>query len=46
MMICNTVQQEGVPAASFKWNLFPFSLEDEARRWYTLASFEAKENLD
>jgi hypothetical protein len=46
MMICNTVQQEGVPAAWFKWNLFPFSLEDEARRWYTLASFEAKENLD
>jgi hypothetical protein len=29
-MICNTVQQEGVPAAWFKWNLFPFSLEDEA----------------
>jgi hypothetical protein len=21
-MICNTVQQEGVPAAWFKWNLF------------------------
>jgi hypothetical protein len=30
MMICNTVQQNGVPAAWFKWNLFPFSLEDEA----------------
>jgi hypothetical protein len=43
-MICNTVQQEGVPAAWFKWNLFPFSLEDEARRWYTLASVEAKGN--
>jgi hypothetical protein len=28
----------------FKWNLFPFSLEDEARRWYTLASVEAKGN--
>jgi hypothetical protein len=25
-MICNTVQQEGVPAAWFKLNLFPFSL--------------------
>ena len=24
-MICNTVRQEGVPAAWFKWNLFPFS---------------------
>jgi hypothetical protein len=45
-MICNTVQQEGVPAASFKWNLFSFSLEDEARRWYTLASIEAKENWE
>jgi hypothetical protein len=29
-MICNTVYQEGVPTAWFKWNLFPFSLEDEA----------------
>jgi hypothetical protein len=45
-MICNTVQQEGVPAAWFKWNLFPFSLEDEARSWYTLASIEAKVNWD
>jgi hypothetical protein len=44
-MICNTVQQ-GVPAAWFKWNLFLFSLEDEARRWYTLASIEAKGNWD
>jgi hypothetical protein len=33
-------------AAWFKWNLFPFSLEDEARRWYTLASVEAKGNWD
>jgi hypothetical protein len=24
-MICNTVQQEGLPTAWFKWNLFPFS---------------------
>jgi hypothetical protein len=44
-MICNTVRQ-GVPAAWFKWNLFPFCLEDEARRWYTLASAEVKGNLD
>jgi hypothetical protein len=29
-MICNIVQQEGVPATWFKWNLFSFSLEDEA----------------
>jgi hypothetical protein len=28
-MLCNTVQQ-GVPPAWFKWNRFPFSLEDEA----------------
>jgi hypothetical protein len=40
------VQQEGVPAAWFKWNLFPFSHKDEARRWYTLASVEAKGNWD
>jgi hypothetical protein len=46
MMIYNTVQQEGVPGAWFKWNLFLFSLEDEARRWYTLASVEAKGNWD
>jgi hypothetical protein len=45
-MLCNTVQQEGVPAAWFKWNFFPFSLEDEARRWYTLASVEANGNWD
>jgi hypothetical protein len=45
-MICNTVQQEGVLAAWSKWNLFPFSLEDEAQRWYTLASTEAKGNWD
>jgi hypothetical protein len=44
-MICNTVQQ-GVPAAWFKWNLFPFSLKDEARRWYTLASVEVKVSWD
>jgi hypothetical protein len=42
----NTVQQEGVSTAWFKWNLFPFSLEDEVRRWYTLASVEAKGNWD
>jgi hypothetical protein len=42
----NTVQQEGVSAAWFKWNLFPFSLEDEVRRWYTLASVEARGNWD
>jgi hypothetical protein len=46
MMICNTVQQEGVPTAWFKWNPFPFSLEDEARRWYTLVSIEDKGNRD
>jgi hypothetical protein len=43
--ICNTVQQ-GVPAAWFKWNLFPFSFDNEAQRWYTLASVEAKGNWD
>jgi hypothetical protein len=45
-MICNMVQQEGVLAAWFKWNLFPFSLEDEARRWYTLVFVEVKGSWD
>jgi hypothetical protein len=45
-MICNTVQQEGVLTAWFKWNLFPFSLEDEARRWYKLTSVQVKGNWD
>jgi hypothetical protein len=44
-MICNVVQQ-GVLVAWFKWNLFPFSLEDEARRWYKLASAEVKGSWD
>jgi hypothetical protein len=44
-MICNVVQQ-GVLVAWFKWNLFPFSLEDEARRWYKLASTEVKGSWD
>jgi len=29
-----------------EWNLFPFSLEDEAQRSYKLASIEAKGNWD
>jgi hypothetical protein len=45
-VICNTVLQEGVPTTWFNWNLFPFSLEDEVRRWYTLASVKAKGNWD
>jgi hypothetical protein len=45
-MIFNTVQQEGVLATWFKWNIFLFSLEDEARRWYTLASVATKGNWD
>jgi hypothetical protein len=38
--------QQGVSATWFKWNTFPFSLKDEARRWYTLAYVEAKGNWD
>jgi hypothetical protein len=30
MTLCNTVHQEGVPDDWFKWNLFPYSLADEA----------------
>ena len=45
-MLCNTVQQDGVPLAWFRWNLFPYSLAEEARRWFALASFEVKGNWD
>src|SRR6185312_5364557 len=45
-MLCNMVQQDGVPLAWFRWNLFPYSLAEEARRWFALASFEVKGNWD
>jgi hypothetical protein len=44
--LCNTVRQEGVPDDWFKWNLFPYSLADEAMKWYSFASFEVKGNWD
>jgi hypothetical protein len=40
------VQKEGVPAKWFKLNLFPYSLIDEASRWYKTASYEAKGNWE
>jgi hypothetical protein len=43
-MLCNTVQQEGVPVDWYKWNLFPYSLVDKAKQWYSLASFEVEGN--
>jgi hypothetical protein len=30
-MLCNTVQQEGVPVDWNKWNLFPYSFVDKAK---------------
>jgi hypothetical protein len=42
--LCNTVRQEGVPDDWFKWNLFPYSLVDEAMKWYSFASFEVEGN--
>jgi hypothetical protein len=42
--LCNTVRQEGVPNEWFKWNLFPYSLVDEAKTWYSFASFEVEGN--
>jgi hypothetical protein len=42
-MLCNTVQQ-GVPVDWYKWNLFPYSLADKAKRWNSLASFEVEGN--
>jgi hypothetical protein len=44
--LCNTVRQEGVPDDWFKWNLFPYSLADEAIKWYSFASFEVEGNWD
>ena len=41
-MLCNTLQQEGILPAWFRWNLFPFSLAGETKRWYAEASFDAK----
>ena len=45
-MLCNTVQQDKVPLAWFRWNLFAYSLTEEPRRWFSLASFEVKGNWD
>jgi hypothetical protein len=45
-MLCNTVQQDRVPLAWFRWNLFSYSLAEKARRWLALASFEEKRNWD
>jgi hypothetical protein len=44
MTICNTVRQEGVPDDWFKWNLFPYSLDGNAKTWYSFASFEVEGN--
>jgi hypothetical protein len=44
MTLCNTMRQEGVPDDWFKWNLFPYSLADEAKMWYLFASFEVQGN--
>jgi hypothetical protein len=38
------MRQEGVPDDWFKWNLFPYSLADEAKMWYLFASFEVQGN--
>jgi hypothetical protein len=42
--ICNMVRQEGVPDGWFKWNLFSYSLVDNAKTWYSFASFEVDGN--
>jgi hypothetical protein len=44
MMLCNTVQQEGVLVDWYKWSLFPFSLAYKVKRWHSLASFEVEGN--
>jgi hypothetical protein len=42
-LLCNTVRQ-GVPEEWFKWNLFPYSHDGEAKTWYSFASFEVEGN--
>jgi hypothetical protein len=42
-MLRNMVQQ-GLPADWYKWNLCPYSLADEAKRWHSLASFKVEGN--
>jgi hypothetical protein len=44
IMLCNTVQQEGVPVDWYKLNLFPYSLADKAKRWNSVASFVVEGN--
>jgi hypothetical protein len=42
----NTVRQEGLPDDWFKWNLFSYSLADQAMTWYSFASFVVEGNWD
>jgi hypothetical protein len=36
--------QQGVPVNWYKWNLFPYSLADKAKRWHSLAFFKVEGN--
>jgi hypothetical protein len=38
------IRQEVVSDDWFKWNLFPYSLADEAMKWYSFTSFEVEGN--
>ena len=40
--VCRTFYQDGVPVEWVLWNLFPFTLEDKANKWYQAASVEAE----
>jgi len=40
--VCRTFHQDGVPVEWVKWNLFPFTLVDKAKRWYQVAAIEAQ----
>jgi hypothetical protein len=42
--LCNTIRQEGVPDDWCKWNLFPYSLADEAMKLYSFTSFKVEGN--
>jgi len=46
VQVCRTFHQDGVPEEWVLWNLFPFTLEDRARKWYDTASIEAEGDWD
>ena len=44
-MLCNTVQQDGVPLAWFRRNLFPYSLAEETEKMVCTCILRGKRKL-